>query len=73
MKRLELQFLDDKGKTVTYTLDNPIDPQDPEQVIAVMDEVIEQSVFTSKDGEIVGKKGARIVERTVTDIDIDIA
>ncbi|MEJ8778326.1 DUF2922 domain-containing protein [Pseudogracilibacillus sp. ICA-222130] len=72
MKRLELQFVDAGGKTVTYTLDNPVDPQDAEQVAAVMDEMIAQDAFASKDGPIVAKKGARIVERTVTDIDIGL-
>src|SRR5699024_12800178 len=50
--------------TTLFRSDNPVDPQDAEQVVAVMDEMIAQDAFASKDGPIVAKKGARIVERT---------
>ena len=72
MKKLELQFLTEEGKTSTYSLDEPIEPADPEAVLAVMDEVLEQDVFKPKTGRLVAKKGARIVERIVTEIDIDL-
>ncbi len=70
MKKLELIFENEEGKSVTYTLDSPVDPADPEAVNAAMDEVISQNCFGSTGGDLVAKKGARIVERTVTDIDI---
>ena len=73
MKRIELQFENEDGKTVTYSLDEPVEPANPEAVNAAMDEVIAQNLFSSSGGNIVAKKGARIVERNVTDIDIDIA
>ncbi|HLR43149.1 MAG TPA: DUF2922 domain-containing protein [Pseudogracilibacillus sp.] len=72
MKKLELQFLTEEGKTATFSVDEPIEPANPETVVAVMDEVLEQDVFESKTGKIVAKKGARIVERIVTEIDIDM-
>lgn len=72
MKRLELLFENEEGRTVTFTLDEPIDPADPAAVNAAMDEVLAQNVFESNGGNLVKKKGARIVERTVTDIDIDV-
>lgn len=72
MKKLELQFLTDQGKTSTFSLDAPIEPANPETVLAVMDEVIEQDVFEPKTGRLVAKKGARIVERIVTEIDIGL-
>ncbi len=72
MKRLELIFENEEGKSVTHTLDNPIEPADPEAVNAAMDEVIAQDCFGSTGGNLVAKKGARIVERTVTEIDIGI-
>lgn len=72
MKRLELLFENEEGRTVTFTLDEPIDPADPAAVNAAMDEVLAQNVFESSGGNLVKKKGARIVERTVTDIDIDV-
>lgn len=72
MKRLELLFENEEGRTVTFTLDEPIDPADPAAVNAAMDEVLAQNVFESSGGNLVKKKGARIVERTVTDIDINV-
>lgn len=72
MKRLELLFENFEGKTVTFTLDNPVDPANPEDINAAMDEILQQNVFDSSGGELVAKKGARIVERYVTDIDIGL-
>lgn len=72
MKKLELQFLTEEGKTATFSVDEPMEPANPETIAAVMDEVLEQDVFESKTGKIVAKKGARIVERIVTEIDIDL-
>lgn len=70
MKQLELKFLNEDGKTVTYSLDNPVDPADPEAVTEAMDEIITQNAFETSGGELVEKKSARIVERTVEDIDL---
>jgi len=71
MKRLELIFENEDGKSVTYTLDNPVEPADSVAVNEAMDEIIAQDVFFSNGGDIVAKKAARIVERTVTDIEIN--
>jgi len=72
VKKIELLFENEEGKTVTYSLDNPVEPADIEAVNAAMDEIIEQDVFGTTGGSIVKKKGARIVERNVTDIDIEM-
>lgn len=72
MKQLELLFENEEGRTVRYTLDEPVDPADVEAVEAAMNEILAQNVFHTNGGELVAKKGARIVERTVTDIEIDI-
>lgn len=69
-KKLELKFENQDGKTVTYTLDNPVEPVDAVAVEAAMDEIITQNAFTSSGGDLVAKKGARIVERNVLDIDL---
>jgi len=71
MKRLELIFENEAGKNVTFTLDEPVDPVNPEAIHQAMDEIIAQNVFTTNDGDVIAKKGARIVERTVTPIDIE--
>jgi hypothetical protein len=70
-KTLQLQFENYDGKTVTYSLDNPVEPVDSEAVNTAMDEIINQDAFTSSGGDLVAKKGARLVERTVEDIEIN--
>ncbi|GGH88698.1 hypothetical protein JOD43_000729 [Pullulanibacillus pueri] len=67
-KTIELLFENNEGKTVRYSLDNPVDPFDAEAVNAAMDEILTQNAFTSSGGDLVKKKEARIVERNVTDI-----
>ncbi len=71
MKKLELKFENEDGKTVTYSLDKPIEPVDPEAVKEAMDEIITQDAFTSSGGDLVAKKSARVVERTVEEIALD--
>ncbi|MDG5789216.1 DUF2922 domain-containing protein [Evansella sp. AB-P1] len=69
-KRLELLFTNESGRSVTLSLDDPIEPVDNLLVSAVMDEIIDHNVFTTFDGALVQKRGARIVERTVQDIEL---
>ncbi|CDO04955.1 hypothetical protein OPHB3_0826 [Oceanobacillus picturae] len=72
MKKLELKFTNFDGKTVTYSLDQPVEPVDTEAVNAAMDEIIAQNAFTSTGGDIVAKKSARVVDRTVEEIDLGL-
>ena len=67
-KTLELLFENAEGKTVRYTLDNPVDPANPAAVNNAMDTILAQNAFTSSGGDLVKKKAARIVERNVTEI-----
>jgi len=71
MKKLELKFENEDGKTVTYSLEKPIEPVEPEAVKAAMDEIITQNAFTSSGGDLVAKKSARVVDRTVEEIELD--
>jgi hypothetical protein len=71
MKKLELIFENEDGKNVTYALDNPVEPADADMVKAAMDEVITQDIFTSTGGAMVKIKSARIVERNVTEVEMD--
>ncbi|WP_252314205.1 DUF2922 domain-containing protein [Sinobaca sp. H24] len=64
-KRLELRFENEEGKLVTITLEQPIEPADPIAVEAAMDAVIASAAFTSSGGLFVGKRDARIVDRSV--------
>ncbi|WP_281657906.1 DUF2922 domain-containing protein [Halobacillus sp. Cin3] len=68
MKKLELKFLNEEKRTVTISLDDPLEPVDPAAVNAAMDEILVQDCFTSTGGSLVSKKEARIVERNVFDI-----
>ena len=67
-KVLELLFENEEGKTVSYTLNDPIEPVNEADVNMAMDAVIEQHAFSSSGGEVIKKQSARIVERTVTEI-----
>jgi len=67
-KTIELLFENVGGKVVRYTLDNPVEPFDATAVNQAMDTIITQNAFSSSGGDLVKKKGARIVERNVTDI-----
>ncbi|SDM55320.1 DUF2922 domain-containing protein [Sediminibacillus halophilus] len=70
MKKLELKFLNEEDKTVTISLDQPVEPADPAAVNTAMDEIIAQNAFFSSGGDLVSKKGARIVERNVEEIEL---
>lgn len=72
MKKIELIFENAQGKTVTFSLDQPVEPIDVDAVHEAMDEIIAQNVFQSNGGDIMKKKSARIVERNVTDIDLGL-
>lgn len=69
-KKIELKFENQDGKTVTYSLDNPVEPVDAVAVKAAMDEILTENAFTSSGGDIVAIKGARVVERNVVDIEL---
>jgi len=71
MKKLELKFENEDGKTVTYSLEKPIEPVDSEAVKEAMDEIITQNAFTSSGGDLIAKKSARVVDRTVEEIVLD--
>mgnify|MGYP001407030798 CR=1 FL=1 len=70
MKTLELRFENEEGKNVTISLDNPVEPVDPVAISAAMDEIIAQNAFESSGGELISKINARIVERSVTEIEL---
>lgn len=70
MKTLELKFLNEQGRTVTISVGEPVEPADPTMIAQAMDEIVAQNIFFSSGGDIVSKKGARIVERNVTEIEM---
>ncbi|MBM7661741.1 hypothetical protein JOC85_002544 [Bacillus mesophilus] len=67
-KTLQLQFLNQENKTVTIGIDNPIEPVDLIALDAAMTSILIANVFVSAGGDLVSKKGARIVERNVVEV-----
>ncbi|BAC14096.1 DUF2922 domain-containing protein [Oceanobacillus iheyensis] len=70
MRRLELKFTNQEGKVVTYSLDQPIEPVDTNAINEAMDTIIGENAFSSSGGDLIEKHSARIVERTVEDIEL---
>jgi hypothetical protein len=71
MQVLELQFLKDDGKVATFTVDNPTTPINEAAVNAVMDKILSAGVFRTL-GANSRKKGARLIDRTVTDVNLGL-
>ncbi|WP_160725894.1 DUF2922 domain-containing protein [Bacillus sp. USDA818B3_A] len=69
-KSLELQFATEFGKTAKITVDNPKEPVDEEVVKLSMSQIIASNVFTSASGKFVSSKGARVIDRNVTDYEL---
>ncbi|SES81223.1 DUF2922 domain-containing protein [Anaerobranca gottschalkii] len=67
-KTLQLVFRNQEGRTVTLSLNDPIEPIDSGEVQSVMDTIIAKDVFTSTGGSLVEKVTARLVAREVTEI-----
>lgn len=69
-KSLELQFDTDLGKVARLSIDNPKEPIDEAVVKQSMDRIIAAGVFNTLNGKLVSAKGARIIERNVTDYEL---
>ncbi|MTH53145.1 DUF2922 family protein [Bacillus mangrovi] len=69
-KTLEMQFVNEEGKTVTISVDAPKETLTKEEITAAMDGLLNAGIFTSGGGDLTLKKGARTVDRTVTEISI---
>ncbi|EMT46174.1 MULTISPECIES: DUF2922 domain-containing protein [Anoxybacillus] len=66
MKTLELQFVNEEGKTVRLTIDEPREHVTQTEIANVMDVIIAANVFPSSGGDLIAKKGARLIDTTVT-------
>ncbi|MBY0596691.1 DUF2922 domain-containing protein [Bacillus bingmayongensis] len=67
MTVLELIFLKEDGKTVVFSIDNPITPVNEQIINQVMDTILSSAIFLSLNGN-TRKKGARLVEKTVSEV-----
>ena len=66
MKTLELQFVNEEGKTVRLTIDEPREHVTQTEIANVMDVIIAANVFPSSGGDLIAKKGARLIDTTAT-------
>ncbi|MDA1679399.1 MULTISPECIES: DUF2922 domain-containing protein [unclassified Bacillus cereus group] len=71
MQVLELIFTKEDGKTVVFSIEQPITPVDAQVVNQVMDTILASSVFSSINDN-TRKKGARLIERNVSEVPITL-
>ncbi|MBM7654427.1 DUF2922 domain-containing protein [Neobacillus cucumis] len=69
-KTLELQFGTEFGKTARISVENPKEPVDENVVKLSMAQIIAADVFTTAGGKLVASKGARVINRDVTDYEL---
>ncbi|MDQ0269822.1 DUF2922 domain-containing protein [Cytobacillus purgationiresistens] len=69
-KTLELTFVNEEGGITRISIDQPKEPVDLPAIESSMGEMIAADVATSKSGSLTAVKGARLIERTVTDYDL---
>lgn len=69
-KTLELQFGTEFGKTARLSIDNPKEPVDEAVVKLSMAQIIASEVFTTASGKFVESKGARVIDRNITEYEL---
>jgi hypothetical protein len=69
-KTLELQFGTEQGGVTRLTVDNPKEPIDNVAVKASMEQIVAAGIFYGTTGLITAVKGARLIDRNVTDFEI---
>lgn len=69
-KTLELEFVTEFGKPARLSIENPKEPIDEAAVKLAMQEMIASGVFTSTNGNYAAVKGARIIDRNVTEYEL---
>ncbi|MCL1631468.1 DUF2922 domain-containing protein [Sporolactobacillus sp. CPB3-1] len=71
MKTLSLVFLNTEGKSVTLSLNDPVEPADPAAIKDAMSAIITENVFQSTGGDLTAIKSARISENNTTPIELE--
>ncbi|WP_155593792.1 DUF2922 domain-containing protein [Lysinibacillus cavernae] len=67
---LELQFATADGKTTSLTIDAPKPNVTAAEIQQVMETIMAKNVFVGQAGALSAIKGARIVERQVTEFEV---
>ncbi|CAM3249595.1 DUF2922 domain-containing protein [Sporolactobacillus spathodeae] len=70
MKKIDLVFLNEQGKSVTLSLNDPMEPVNAVAVKDAMTEIITRNVFTSAGGQLTSIKSARVSESIITPIEL---
>ena len=68
---LVLRFMTQAGEEGTLTISEIREDITKTEAFALMDVIIEQNIFTSKNGDYVGKVDASLVQRQVTKFELD--
>lgn len=69
-KRLELLFKNEEGRSVTLSVDDPIEPLDQVLITNSMNQIIAGDTIVTSGGNLVAIIGARVVERNVTPVEL---
>ncbi len=69
---LELQFETAAGKTTTVAIDAPKPNVTATEILQVMQTIITENVFEGQAGALVAMKGARIIDRQVTEFELEM-
>jgi hypothetical protein len=67
---LTMSFINTAGDKVPMTISGVKESLAKPEIIALMDIIIANDVFTSKGGALVAKSGAQLTQRLTTKIDI---
>ncbi|MDD2482428.1 MAG: DUF2922 domain-containing protein [Lutispora sp.] len=70
-KKLEMVFKDVAGKTMKISVDNADEALTPVTVKTAMEGIIAKNVFATTGGSLVAIQGARIVDTTIQEMDIE--
>lgn len=68
IQSLYLDFIDNEGKTRSISVDEPVEDLTEVQVKTAMENIITLDIF--EEYRLVGLKGARIVTKTIEDLEV---
>ncbi len=67
--RLEMDFLDALEKLSRITLDDPREDLIPSEIEGAMQNIIANNIFETKNGDLVGISGARLVTTNINEME----
>ncbi|MFA4885981.1 MAG: DUF2922 domain-containing protein [Desulfotomaculaceae bacterium] len=67
-RTLRMVFLNQAGKNVTITLDNPRSDITTAEIQTAMDLVVARNIFTSAGGDLVSKQDIKVIDSSTDDL-----